>query len=278
MQTAQPVLVRITRYIDAPPERVFDAWLDPEQVRPWMMAAYKRAGLGELVRVEIDARVGGSYSFVFRSNGTEIEQTGAYLEIDRPRRLAFTWLIALPDVERIIITTVPAGAGCDLTLTHEMDPSWSGDAAPVEAAWAIVLDAMAGLLEGGATAENPATPSYSGGRNIAMKVPPHQWEETVRFYRDVLGLRTIDHAPTTPPSVCFEFGANRLWIDCVTGMSQAELWLEIVTDDAAAAAEHLEAASVVRYDEIEPLPEGFPGFWISNPASIIHIVATQRGS
>ena len=26
---------------------------------------------------------------------------------------------------------------------------------------------------------------FSGGKNIAMKVPPHQYEATVAFYRDV---------------------------------------------------------------------------------------------
>jgi hypothetical protein len=31
----------------------------------------------------------------------------------------------------------------------------------------------------------------------------------------------------------------------------------------------------VRRDEIEPLPESFEGFWITSPASIIHIVAKQ---
>ena len=33
-----------------------------------------------------------------------------------------------------------------------------------------------------------AEPTYAGGRNIAMKVPPHQWEQTVRFYRETLRL------------------------------------------------------------------------------------------
>ena len=71
----------------------------------------------------------------------------------------------------------------------------------------------------------------------------------------------------------FEFGANQLWIDRVGGMSQAEIWLELVADDVPAAAKHLEAADVVRCDKIEPLPEGFEGFWISNPASIVHVVS-----
>lgn len=116
-------------------------------------------------------------------------------------------------------------------------------------------------------------PQFSGGRNIAMKVPPHVWEETVTFYRDILGLRQID---AHLPEVVFAFGANQLWIDKVDGLSQAELWLEITTDDVAAAADHFKAAQIVRRDEIEPLPEGYPGFWIQNPASIIHLIAKQN--
>jgi len=114
---------------------------------------------------------------------------------------------------------------------------------------------------------------FTGGRNIAMKVPPHLWEATVQFYRDVADLKVIEHAPTVPPSVCFEFGANQLWIDRVEGFSQAEIWLELNASDVQAAASHLKSAGIVRRDEIEPLPEGFEGFWITSPASIIHIVA-----
>lgn len=112
-------------------------------------------------------------------------------------------------------------------------------------------------------------PRFSGGRNIAMKVPPHQYDETVAFYRDVLGLETVERLA---PSVVFAFGGNQLWIDRVPGLSQAEIWLELITEDADAAAAHLGAAGVSRRDEIEPLPEGFRAFWVSSPASIIHLV------
>jgi catechol 2,3-dioxygenase-like lactoylglutathione lyase family enzyme len=116
-------------------------------------------------------------------------------------------------------------------------------------------------------------PTFVGGRNIAMKVPPHLWEATVQFYRDVIGLKVIEHTPTVPLSVGFEFGANQLWIDRVDGLSQAEIWLELGAPEVEAAANYLKAAGVVRRDEIEPLPEDFEGFWITNPASIIHMVA-----
>lgn len=79
----------------------------------------------------------------------------------------------------------------------------------------------------------------------------------------------VDHLP----KVVFEFGPNQLWIDQVEGMSQAELWLELAASDVPAAAKHLANAGVVRCDEIEPLPEGYEGFWIASPAAIIHLVA-----
>jgi catechol 2,3-dioxygenase-like lactoylglutathione lyase family enzyme len=117
--------------------------------------------------------------------------------------------------------------------------------------------------------------TFSAGRNIAMKVPPHLYDATVQFYRDVLGLKEITkHAL----SVGFEFGSYNLWIDRVAGMSQAEIWLEVVTNDIAAAAEQLKDAGVVRCDDIEPLPEGFQAFWISNPASIVHLVCKDTES
>lgn len=119
--------------------------------------------------------------------------------------------------------------------------------------------------------------TFSGGRNIAMKVPPHMWDQTVAFYRDVLGLSEVDNPfQQTPPSVGFEFGPNRLWIDCVAGVSQAELWLQLTTHDTAAAGRHLEAAGVARCDAIEPLPEGTSAFWISSPAAIVHLVSDHE--
>ena len=114
------------------------------------------------------------------------------------------------------------------------------------------------------------TATFEGGRNIAMKVPPHQYEATVRFYRDVLRLEQIGGPEEN--STSFRFGANRLWIDRVPAMSQAELWLELVTDDTAAAAEVLSDAGVVRCDDIEKLGDGFDGYWITSPAAIIHLV------
>ncbi|MEQ4575222.1 MAG: hypothetical protein ABN502_09825 [Gammaproteobacteria bacterium] len=108
-----------------------------------------------------------------------------------------------------------------------------------------------------------------GGIDIAMKIPPHQYQATLRFYRDVVRLTPItDKAP----AVGFELGPNKLWLDEAPGMSQAEVWLELFTNDFIETAKRLAEAGVVRADAIEPLPDGFKGGWISNPANIIHMV------
>lgn len=108
-----------------------------------------------------------------------------------------------------------------------------------------------------------------GGINIAMKVPPHQYEATLEFYRNVIGLKQVDDKT---PAVGFELGPNRLWIDETPGMSQAEVWLELHTNDFPGAAAHLAEAGVIRCDRIESLPEGFRGGWLINPANVVHML------
>lgn len=112
-------------------------------------------------------------------------------------------------------------------------------------------------------------PAFRGGGNIALKVPPYQFDATVAFYRDVVGLEPVDSGGA---SKVFRFGACCLWIDRCPGLSQAEVWLELQAEPVAAAA-HLGRHGVVRCDQIEPLPQGFKGFWIADPAGIVHLVA-----
>lgn len=113
------------------------------------------------------------------------------------------------------------------------------------------------------------TAKIYGGVDIAMKVPPHQYQATLAFYRDVVGLKPITEKA---PSVGFELGPNKLWIDEAPALSQAEVWLEFFTADAAAATDHFAKAGATRCDKIEPLPDGFRGFWIASPANIVHMV------
>jgi hypothetical protein len=109
----------------------------------------------------------------------------------------------------------------------------------------------------------------TGGINIAMKLPSHEYQRTIAFYRDVIGLPALtDKAP----AVGFALGPNQLWIDEVPHLSQAEVWLELFAEDFEKAAQHLDAAGVVRCPAVEPLGERFRGAWFMNPASIVHMV------
>jgi uncharacterized protein YndB with AHSA1/START domain len=79
-------LVTVQREIAAPAEDLFDAWLDAESLGSWL----KPGGIRE-TRAEADPRVGGTFRIVMVDDESSIEHTGTYREIDRPRRLVFTW-------------------------------------------------------------------------------------------------------------------------------------------------------------------------------------------
>ena len=117
-------------------------------------------------------------------------------------------------------------------------------------------------------------PPFSGGTNIALKMPPHLFEASVAFYRDILGLEEL---PPDGPGSRFALGPVTLWVDRCPGMSQAEVWLEVRTEDTAGAAAWLATHGVPRRDEIEPLPEGLDGFWIAAPGDLIHLVCQGGG-
>ncbi|WIG98097.1 SRPBCC domain-containing protein [Myxococcus sp. SDU36] len=155
MSSAQSVQVRVTRQFDASPERVFDAWLNPEMVGQWMIGASVRDE--EVLRLAIDARVGGTFSFFVRRVGEELDHVGTYLEIDRPRRLVFTWHIDKEEdaLSRVTVEISPRATGCELTLTHEMDAKWAEYTRQTEQGWATMMDVLIRVLAPG---QVPAAP------------------------------------------------------------------------------------------------------------------------
>ena len=144
MSVEQSMQVRVTHRFTASAERVFDAWLDAGTVGQWLFAT----PTGQVVRAEIDPRVGGRYVIVDRRDGEDVEHTGEYLEIDRPRRLVFT--LAVPkysqDADRVTIDIVPLESGCELTLTHEMHPEFAEWADRTESGWTSILDKLDEVL------------------------------------------------------------------------------------------------------------------------------------
>ena len=70
----------VTRTFDAPARLVFEAWTKPELLKLWW--APKSMGM-PLLSCEADARVGGTYRFVFGLGGSEtMAFFGRYIEVN----------------------------------------------------------------------------------------------------------------------------------------------------------------------------------------------------
>jgi two-component system, cell cycle response regulator DivK len=137
--------VRVTRRFEAPPEAVFDAWLDEKTAGAWLFATPE----GEMVRVEIDPRVGGRYEIVERRDGEDVLHTGAYEEIERPRRLVFTLQVPkyAPNSDRVSIDVAPAEGGSELTLTQSVSDGAPASPEQIERGWGKVLTTLAREIE-----------------------------------------------------------------------------------------------------------------------------------
>ena len=79
--------VNISKTINAPIEKVFDAWLDPLMLTQFILPA---PGMAQ-PQVENDAREGGRFSIIMQVGDERIPHTGTYLTLERPHRLAFSW-------------------------------------------------------------------------------------------------------------------------------------------------------------------------------------------
>ncbi len=104
-------VVHCERQLAASPERVWRAWTDPDLLRRWFAP-----DPGLELTVEVDVRVGGAFTVVIRSHVA----VGEYVEVDPPRRLAFTWRWRDLDSPAglVVVELTPSGEGTALVLTH----------------------------------------------------------------------------------------------------------------------------------------------------------------
>ena len=147
---SKKIEAKVTHRFKASAERVYDAWLDPEKTRRWMKSALIELGLeGDMKRVEIDARVGGSFFFSDMRDGVEAKHWGTYLELNRPRKIVFTWITPEKeedDLSKVTLTLRPDNDGCVVTIVHELHEKWADYKARVENGWTQMLKAVGELL------------------------------------------------------------------------------------------------------------------------------------
>lgn len=131
--------LRVVRRYAFPPERVFDAWLDPSIASRFLFTTAE----SKVIRCDIDPRVGGGFVIVDRrADGEEIEHVGDYREVDRPRRLVFTFAVPQydPTVTLVTLEIRPTEEGCELTLLHDGVPQeWAEQ--DIEG-WTMILGAL----------------------------------------------------------------------------------------------------------------------------------------
>lgn len=151
--------VTVKHRFAASADRVYDAWLDPKMVRQFLFAT----ATGEIVRCDVDARVGGRYEIVARRSGEDVLHEGAYLELERPRRIVFTLKVPKysPEEDRVTIDIEPLAQGCMLTLTTETSEEWADD---TKRGWTMILDVLDETLPG-------ATPTCGAGLAQHAGVP-----------------------------------------------------------------------------------------------------------
>lgn len=142
----EKIHVTVTRAFSVPPDRVFSAWLVPRMLGQWMFGPRVRDE--NVVRLDLDPRVGGRFSLKVERDGVLVDHVGHYLELEHPTRLVFSWAIeGLSDADPSVVSIdiVPQRNGCELALTHTMDARWSEYREATRSAWSTMLDALARL-------------------------------------------------------------------------------------------------------------------------------------
>ncbi len=81
------LICKLSRVINAPIDKVFDAWLDPQLLARFMLPM---PGMPQ-PKTEVDGRVGGRFTIHMDVGEKIIPHSGTYLELDRPNRLVFSW-------------------------------------------------------------------------------------------------------------------------------------------------------------------------------------------
>ena len=152
-------------FIAAPPERVFQAITDPNQMPLW----WGQEGLYRVTKWKADLRPGGKWqSDGVGADGTSFRVEGEYLEIDRPRLLVHTWVASYSGTLKTVVRweleprsvhglqhsgPQKVGTGTLVKMRHEGFAGNSESACRHADGWKRVLGWMLAFVEEGSTVD-----------------------------------------------------------------------------------------------------------------------------
>jgi uncharacterized protein YndB with AHSA1/START domain len=101
--------IRVSQQFSMKPSEVYRAFLNASVARTFLFATET----GTMVRAEINARVGGEFTFVDRRDGVDVLHTGHYVALGPGRCISFDF-------------KVPMFSDASATVTMELWPVWQG--------------------------------------------------------------------------------------------------------------------------------------------------------
>ncbi len=241
------------RVIAAPPDVVFAAITEPEELLAWW---------GDPVRCpathwELDLRPGGRWLSRWRSrDGTEFSLGGEVVAVRAPALLVYTWWDdrypgLAPTTVRWELTA--ADGGTRVRVTHTGFDGRRPDFVDYDGGWPGVLETLC------AHAAGPAP--FRTNRDVAIEVDDLARAES--FYAGTLGFRVVSRGDA---QLALDTGAFTLWVSrAAEGSAPTSFVPSLDVADVRAARAALEAAGcrVVRGGE-----DG-GGFWFADPLGLV---------
>lgn len=139
--------LKIDRLVDASPERVYEAWTDPEQMKRWFAPKPFR-----LVVFTMDFRVGGRFEMAMRGpTGEDFPFAGTYRTIEPPRKLEWSGEFAEGPVDQMTTTVeFVAEGGKTRVKAHQrffvMTETIKHATAGAKQGWTMTLDQLAAFV------------------------------------------------------------------------------------------------------------------------------------
>ncbi len=129
-EKASYLTLMMDRSFKTTPERLFEAWTNPQLMGQWLMT---RAESNKVATA--DLTVGGHWEIVDQRNGMDYKAIGRYVEIEAPGKLVFTFCMPqFSDSEDTLTVSIEGeDDGCRMVFTQQIlvpqEEGWSEEEA-----------------------------------------------------------------------------------------------------------------------------------------------------